>query len=85
MLQKRKLRTLRENLPNNNVVHYSGTKQSFLHPLNFSKSLYSLLNRHQKLFFFAPTFKIVIKNQQLTMGRGEWGGDSEERGLQELL
>ena len=25
-----------------------------------------------------------VKNN-LTMGRGEWGGDSEERGLQELL
>ena len=27
---------------------------------------------------------IEVKNN-LTMGRGEWGGDSEERGLQELL
>ena len=25
-----------------------------------------------------------VKNN-LTMGRGEWGGDSEDRGLQELL
>ena len=25
-----------------------------------------------------------VKNN-LKMGRGEWGGDSEERGLQELL
>ena len=24
-------------------------------------------------------------NNNLTMGRGEWGEDSEERGLQELL
>ena len=27
---------------------------------------------------------IEVKNN-LTMVRGEWGGDSEERGLQELL
>ena len=30
------------------------------------------------------TRDIEVKNN-LTMGRGEWGGDSEERGLQELL
>ena len=27
---------------------------------------------------------IEVKNNQ-TIARGEWGGDSEERGLQELL
>ena len=27
---------------------------------------------------------IEVKNN-LTMGKGEWGGDSVERGLQELL
>ena len=30
------------------------------------------------------TIDIEVKNN-LTMVRGEWGGDSEERGLQELL
>ena len=30
------------------------------------------------------TTDIEVKNN-LTMGRGEWEGDSEERGLQELL
>ena len=30
------------------------------------------------------TRDIEVKNN-LTMGRGEWGGDSEERGVQELL
>ena len=30
------------------------------------------------------TRDIEVKNN-LTMDRGEWGGDSEERGLQELL
>ena len=30
------------------------------------------------------TRDIEVKNNR-TMGRGEWGGDSEERGLQELL
>ena len=30
------------------------------------------------------TRDIEVKNT-LTMGRGEWGGDSEERGLQELV
>ena len=30
------------------------------------------------------TRDIEVKNK-LTIARGEWGGDSEERGLQELL
>ena len=30
------------------------------------------------------TRDIEVKNN-LTIARGEWGGDSEERGLQELL
>ena len=33
---------------------------------------------------YVLTRDIEVKNN-LTMGRGEWGGDSEERGLQELL
>ena len=34
--------------------------------------------------FFSSIYYVPVKNN-LTMERGEWGGDSEERGLQELL
>ena len=59
--------------------------------LNFNVSGYILF-----LFFFLfIMFQLKVRSHgicpspfglfHLTMGRGEWGGDSEERGLQELL
>ena len=31
------------------------------------------------------TARVIEVKNNLTIARGEWGGDSEERGLQELL
>ena len=43
---------------------------------------WNIINRRKKETKYNQD--IDVKNN-LTMGRGEWGGDSEERGLQELL
>ena len=44
-----------------------------------------LLSKHSlKIHWLLQTREIEVKNN-LTIARGEWGGDSGERGLQELL
>ena len=45
---------------------------------------WNIINRKKKKRKQNITRDIEVKNN-LTMDRGEWGGDSEERGLQELL
>ena len=47
--------------------------------LTFNWNIINRKKRKQNI-----TRDIEVKNN-LTMDRGEWGGDSEERGLQELL
>ena len=48
------------------------------------KAKLSLLADDMILYIDNPKDNIEVKNN-VTIVRGEWGGDSEERGLQELL
>ena len=60
--------------------------RGFLAPVRaiLKRSAETLVITHTEVKLQNITRDIEVKDN-LTMGRGEWGGDSEERGLQELL
>ena len=58
---------------------YSGGEGQIPYDLTFN---WNIINRRKKQTKYTQSHE--VKNN-LTITRGEWGGDSEERGLQELL
>ena len=64
---------------NHAKLNKPGGEGQILYDLTFNWNIINRRKSKQNI-----TRDIEVKNN-LTMGRGEWGGDSEERGFQELL
>ena len=59
-----------------------GSERQIPYDLTFN---WNIINRKKKKKRKQNITRDIEVKNNLTMDRGEWGGDSEERGLQELL